>query len=106
MVVVVDVVVVVVVIVVVVVTTVVVGLAVGIEATIGRYTTSISSSFSILLLGLEGGTISCNLDSVTSYGSIFSIDGLMSYLGGAGASVGGGGGGDFLDETSLKGFAS
>ena len=58
--------VVVVVIVVVMVTTVVVGLAVGIEATIGRYTTSISSSFSILLLGLAGGTISCNLDSVTS----------------------------------------
>ena len=58
--------VVVVVIVVVVVTTVVVGLAVGIEAMIGRYTTSILSNWSIMLLGLAGGTISCSLDSVTS----------------------------------------
>jgi hypothetical protein len=58
--------VIVVVIVVVVVTTVVVGLAVGIEATIGLYTTSISSSCSMLLLGLAGGAISCSLDSVTS----------------------------------------
>ena len=78
---------------------VVVVVGVVVDVTMGRYTTSISSSFSILL-GLEGGAISCSLDSVSSNRSTFSTVGLMSYI------RGGLVGTFLLTGLKLKGLAS